>query len=590
MRTSHIIRSLTAAFMALTLIPYSAPTPVQAVSEIVTETRHISLGFGLNSPFSTTFGDTIEDPVLGIDIASYSLAFNNGTIAMNVDMGADIEISYDRALLVPGATVPISLKYTPTNESGSEILVDVEADITLDCDVVGIDACSGTLNNFDLLQGSADGVAPLTGDPALNAPLNGDTLTLSIAGFDAARATITGNLTAANASPGSLPGLGGAATVIGVTGGALTGGLSVIPILEWQTAGETLIANVQVGETGNIGLTLQPVMHWLDTSANAQVNIDLLGILDDVFGDPSPQVIMSGSLGDEFQDAGLDTMIGDAVGGVAGPLVAGRVAAGIIPIALTSPALATIPPVPSLGSVVLNIDTDADNDGLSDGIELNGSNPTDPDDADSDDDGLLDGQEDTNHNGALDSGETNPNDPDSDNDGLLDGTEVDGTNPTNPLNPDSDGDDLLDGQEDANHNGSFDSGETNPNDPDTDDDELNDGLEVNNGTDPLNPDTDGDGIPDGEDVEWLQNAISGLSQTVLKNQNSSLNNAMQSILNDAEALIAAGNDAAAVTKLQELRMHLDGCGTTADNNDWIVVCTVQTQIRGYLDLLISNLS
>jgi len=40
--------------------------------------------------------------------------------------------------------------------------------------------------------------------------------------------------------------------------------------------------------------------------------------------------------------------------------------------------------------------------------DLDPSTTTDPLDDDSDKDGLLDGQEDTNHNGRLDSGETNP--------------------------------------------------------------------------------------------------------------------------------------------------------------------------------------
>jgi hypothetical protein len=35
---------------------------------------------------------------------------------------------------------------------------------------------------------------------------------------------------------------------------------------------------------------------------------------------------------------------------------------------------------------------------------------------------------------------------------------------------------------------------------------------------------------------------------------------------------------------------MDGCGTSADNTDWIVDCTAQTQIRALLDLLVANLS
>jgi len=72
---------------------------------------------------------------------------------------------------------------------------------------------------------------------------------------------------------------------------------------------------------------------------------------------------------------------------------------------------------------------------------------------------------------------TDPADADSDDDGLLDGTEIEGANPTLALVADSDGDGLADGAEDANRNGAFDAGETNPNDADTDDDFLSDGLD-----------------------------------------------------------------------------------------------------------------
>ncbi|MBN1947478.1 MAG: DUF4215 domain-containing protein [Bradymonadales bacterium] len=93
--------------------------------------------------------------------------------------------------------------------------------------------------------------------------------------------------------------------------------------------------------------------------------------------------------------------------------------------------------------------------------------------------------------------ETDPDNPDTDGDGLLDGTEVHGENPTDPLNPDTDGDGLCDGPntidevcgpgEDNNANGAIDSGETDPNNWDTDSGTVGDGVEVHRGTDPLNP-------------------------------------------------------------------------------------------------------
>jgi len=254
---------------------------------------------------------------------------------------------------------------------------------------------------------------------------------------------------------------------------------------------------------------------------------------------------------------------------------------------------------------------DSDNDSLTDGTEVNGSNPTNPLDSDTDDDGLTDGQEDINANGALDAGETDPNDVDSDDDGLSDGVEVNGSNPTNPLDSDSDNDGLTDGQEDTNSNGALDSGETNPNDadsdddglsdgveadlgtdpldPDTDDDELLDGQEVSVGTDPLDPDSDDDGILDGEDVEWLQEVIMSLPPTAFKSSGQGLQTTLLSILNDVERFIARGQNAKAIQMLQSLRTKVDGCGATPDQTDWIMECATQIQIRDFLDLLIINL-
>jgi hypothetical protein len=128
-----------------------------------------------------------------------------------------------------------------------------------------------------------------------------------------------------------------------------------------------------------------------------------------------------------------------------------------------------------------------------------------PDLNDPDGDGLPTGQE-----GPLG---TNPNDPDSDDDGLSDGAEVN-THHTDPVNPDTDGDGLLDGAE-VNIHG------TDPLDADTDNDGLTDGQEVKGvkirerfevcgkkarssitvTTDPLSKDTDKDGLSDGKEVK-----------------------------------------------------------------------------------------
>ncbi len=163
------------------------------------------------------------------------------------------------------------------------------------------------------------------------------------------------------------------------------------------------------------------------------------------------------------------------------------------------------------------LDEDTDGGTVNDGVEVlaNLTDPLDPsddlsvEDVDPDDDGLDNEDE-------LDNG-TDPRDPDTDDDGLLDGVEVNGSNPTDPLNPDSDGDGLCDGAnsvlnacnggEDVDGDGNFEAGETNPNDADTDDDCLTDGREVQLGSDPLDPDTDDDGIFDGTEAGVAEDEI-----------------------------------------------------------------------------------
>ena len=168
----------------------------------------------------------------------------------------------------------------------------------------------------------------------------------------------------------------------------------------------------------------------------------------------------------------------------------------------------------------------------SNGIEVRGTNPTDPLDPDSDKDGLTDAQE-------VKVTKTNPNSTDTDNGFSDDGVEVliDHTDPTKPeddkqdsdkdglpdwievtkwgsdrFKADSDGDGLPDGLEDANANGVWDktAGETSPVLADSDADGLKDGVEDKNldgkvqkldgETDPNNPDSDFDGLKDGDEV------------------------------------------------------------------------------------------
>ncbi|MCP4624937.1 MAG: hypothetical protein GY850_15640 [bacterium] len=86
---------------------------------------------------------------------------------------------------------------------------------------------------------------------------------------------------------------------------------------------------------------------------------------------------------------------------------------------------------------------------------------------DSDDDGILDVAEDANHNGTVDSGETDPKNPDTDGDGVQDGTELGQTS-----------EDIEPGTNTAFFQPDLDpSTKTDPLDPDTDGDHFKDGIE-----------------------------------------------------------------------------------------------------------------
>jgi hypothetical protein len=180
-----------------------------------------------------------------------------------------------------------------------------------------------------------------------------------------------------------------------------------------------------------------------------------------------------------------------------------------------------------LGSVAIVAWVDTDGDGLSDLQEDKAG--TDPADPDSDDDGLSDGDEVNIH-------KSDPLNPDTDGGGVNDGAEVSaGTDPLNGKDDDADGDGFPNAYEvcdagevigvdctgtdpqltDTDGDGLSDSAEsclrpstkpsaksvlakslaatcygTNPLDPDTDDGGVKDGAEVNGGTDPLKPSDD----------------------------------------------------------------------------------------------------
>ncbi|MBC7170675.1 hypothetical protein H5T54_07115, partial [Candidatus Bipolaricaulota bacterium] len=180
---------------------------------------------------------------------------------------------------------------------------------------------------------------------------------------------------------------------------------------------------------------------------------------------------------------------------------------------------------PSLAITVPALDSDMDNDGLSDYDETN-VYQTDAMDADTDNDTISDSAEVATWADGDARNHANPREADTDGDGLTDDLEIALGCPF-VNDDDSDDDGLQDGYEDSDRDGTWDytsignsashgSGETNPCDPDTDDDDLLDGEEeglfgagpigVVTPTGPattvaaLDDDSDNDGLSDWEEV------------------------------------------------------------------------------------------
>lgn len=354
LRRALSVSALAVVAAMVVLAPAQAGSP-----DPVTITKHANLGFSTSVPVNEDTG--VADPpcLLSFVVCLFhgAVAFN-GTLAAHVTLGTDVALTYDPAdLNTPNGPLPVSVKYTPT-PGGSTVSYSLTGNMTFNFD--GCSDCPKTVP-FSATSAPNTFTAPMDSDSPVTIPGTSSGITLSVAGLDVITATLGSSLTLAPAPPGLVPGLGGAAGLVQVTGAS---GAPVLPI-EWDSSGSAQTFTLTTpANPAPLGISLSPLVHWVGTSGSAQINLhwtddfqntvaviaDIVSggvclVVDCSISDPAPISLFSGGLGPVYSSAGLDTAIGNAIGGVAGPLVASRVAAGFVPVPLTSPALASIPPL-----------------------------------------------------------------------------------------------------------------------------------------------------------------------------------------------------------------------------------------------------
>src|SRR5205085_5000651 len=134
------------------------------------------------------------------------------------------------------------------------------------------DGCSGCpeVRPFSATSAPNSFTAPMDSDSPVTIPGTSTGLTLNVGGLDVITATLASSLTLAPAPPGLLPGLGGAAAGVQVTGAS---GAPVLPI-EWDSSGASQSFTLTTPATPSaLGIKLSPLVHWVGTSGSAQIDL-----------------------------------------------------------------------------------------------------------------------------------------------------------------------------------------------------------------------------------------------------------------------------------------------------------------------------
>jgi hypothetical protein len=334
----------------------------------VTITKHADLGFTTSIPVSQDTGISNPPCLLSAGVCLFhgAIAFT-GTLTAHVKLATDVAMTYNPSdLNTPNGPLPVDLKYTPT-PNGSTVTYSLNGTMSFNFD--GCPSCPDAVP-FSASSAPNSFTAPMGSDAPVTIPGTSSGITLNVGGLDVITASLGSALTLAPAPQGSLPGLGGAAAEVQVDGAS---GSPVLPI-EWDNAGSDQSFTLTTPSNPTpLGVKLSPLLHWVSTSGNAQINLhwtddfqNTVGVIADIvtagvclivdcsIPDPSPVSVFSGGLGPVFSSAGLDTEIGNDVGGVAGPFVAARVAAGFVPVPLTDPPDSSIPPL-SVGTLGFDV-------------------------------------------------------------------------------------------------------------------------------------------------------------------------------------------------------------------------------------------
>ena len=365
---------LTAAAAGLALVAACGTSQDQGsaarAARVVTDHQSRLLGFRADAPFSQHQGDSVSlcplvQPGLPAGL-SYSVDVA-GTASLRMAMNTDLAFSYDKDAIAPGATLPVSITYSPGPGGSPNASIHIPVTFTVKgCvkDCLLPDLCDTITLGCSFDAGPTDFVAPLDGDAPITVPVSSCTVSLNVAGVvNVGSAHVEGAITLAPV-PVSGPGIGGAAAAFGVTGPASP---PPIPLLQWNTAGQAQTANLKMADplpgAADVELKLSPVFHWLATSGDLKLVINLSGVFHDVgISDPSPITVFSGNLGPIYSGMGLDTQVSNAVKDAIGvdPGFGPAIAAGKVPVPLTDPELQQIGPSdpPTFGSIALSISTD----------------------------------------------------------------------------------------------------------------------------------------------------------------------------------------------------------------------------------------